>query len=97
MAESPPAGVVSGRRLVAGRLGEESIFQPEWSPDGVLHFPPHCSDWWNLYREIDGEVQSICPMDAEFGSAGSSLHAFLLDDGRMACIWNRDGGRNTSP
>ena len=94
VADLDPAGAVSGRRLVAGRLGEESIFQPEWSPDGVLHFVSDRTDWWNLYREIDGEVQSLCPMEAEFGWPqwvfGLSSYAFL-DDGRMACIWNRDG------
>ncbi len=99
VADLDPAGVVSGRRLVAGRLGEESIFQPEWSPDGVLHFVSDRTDWWNLYREIDGEVQSICPMDAEFGWPqwvfGLSSYAFL-DDGRMACIWNRDGTQHVA-
>jgi hypothetical protein len=29
---------------------EESIFQPEWSPDGVLYFVSDRSGWWNLYR-----------------------------------------------
>ena len=99
VADLDPAGVVSGRRLVAGRLGEESIFQPEWSPDGVLHFVSDRSDWWNLYREIDGEVQAICPMDAEFGWPqwvfGLSSYAFL-DDGRIACIWNRDGTQHVA-
>ena len=31
----------------------ESIWQPEWSPDGVLHFVSDRDGWWNLYR--DGE------------------------------------------
>ena len=99
MADLDPAGVVSGERLVAGRLAEESIFQPEWSPDGVLHFVSDRSDWWNLYREIDGDVQAICPMDAEFGWPqwvfGFSSYAFL-DDGRIACIWNRDGTQHVA-
>ncbi|MBW4522501.1 MAG: S9 family peptidase [Scytolyngbya sp. HA4215-MV1] len=34
---------------VAGGL-EESIFQPEWSPDGVLYLISDRSGWWNLYR-----------------------------------------------
>lgn len=29
---------------------EESIFQPEWSPDGVLYLISDRSGWWNLYR-----------------------------------------------
>ena len=31
-------GSLSGVRRVAGRVGEESIFQPTWSPAGDLHF-----------------------------------------------------------
>ena len=29
---------------------EESVFQPEWSPDGVLHLVSDRTGWWNLYR-----------------------------------------------
>jgi dipeptidyl aminopeptidase/acylaminoacyl peptidase len=92
-------GAVSGRRVVAGVPAEESIFQPGWSPDGVLHFVSDRSGWWNLYREIDGDVQAICPMDAEFGWPqwvfGAASYAFL-DDGRIACIWNRDGAQHVA-
>jgi dipeptidyl aminopeptidase/acylaminoacyl peptidase len=46
-------GAIADRRKVAG--GEaESVFQPEWSPDGVLYFVSDRSGWWNLYREKDG-------------------------------------------
>ena len=31
---------------------EESIVQPEWSPDGVLHLVSDRSGWWNLYRLV---------------------------------------------
>ena len=36
-------------RLVAGGA-EESVFQPEWDPDGRLHFVSDRDGWWNLYR-----------------------------------------------
>ena len=82
-----------------GRPATESIFQPEWGPDGVLHFVSDRTDWWNLYREVDGEVRAICPMDAEFGWPqwvfGVSTYAFL-DDGRIACIWTRNGTQHVS-
>ena len=29
---------------------EESVVQPEWSPDGVLHLVSDRTGWWNLYR-----------------------------------------------
>ncbi|MGZ5214434.1 MAG: S9 family peptidase, partial [Actinomycetota bacterium] len=99
VADLDPAGAVSGQRLVAGRLAEESIFQPGWSPDGVLHFVSDRSGWWNLYREVGGDVRAICPMDAEFGWPqwvfGASSFAFL-DDGRIACIWSRDGTQHVA-
>jgi dipeptidyl aminopeptidase/acylaminoacyl peptidase len=42
-------GRLARTRRVAG--GEsESIFQPEWSPAGVLHFVSDRGGWWNLYR-----------------------------------------------
>ena len=84
-------GSVSSERLVAGPAATESIFQPEWSPDGVLHFVSDRTGWWNLYRVVDGErARRCCPMEAEFGWPqwvfGVSTYAFL-DDGRIACIW----------
>ncbi len=54
-----PAQVAGGRT--------ESIFQPAWSPDGVLHFTSDRTDWWNLYRCEDGQATALYPMEAEFG------------------------------
>jgi dipeptidyl aminopeptidase/acylaminoacyl peptidase len=85
---------ITGPRLVAG--GEhESIFQPEWSPGGVLHFVSDRTGWWNLYREAaPGAVEAVAPMEAEFGAAqwafGMSTYAFL-GDGRIACVYVKDG------
>jgi dipeptidyl aminopeptidase/acylaminoacyl peptidase len=77
---------------IAGGPGE-SVFQPAWSPEGILHLVSDRTGWWNLYRERDGEVAPLYPMDAEFGRPqwvfGLSTYAFL-PDGRIACIWSRD-------
>jgi len=52
---------------VAGGEGE-SIFQPSWSPDGVLHFVSDRTGWWNLYRwEYPELIEPLCPKSAEFG------------------------------
>jgi dipeptidyl aminopeptidase/acylaminoacyl peptidase len=59
-------GSIAAAELVAGGT-EESIFQPEWSPDGVLHFVSDRTGWWNLYRRRDGQDQALHPMAAEFG------------------------------
>src|SRR5207237_267852 len=51
-----------GRRLVAGGR-EESVFQPSFSPGGLLHFVSDRSGWWNLYVErAPGEVAALGPV-----------------------------------
>jgi dipeptidyl aminopeptidase/acylaminoacyl peptidase len=74
--------------LVAGGP-TESIVQPDWSPDGRLHWVSDRSGWWNLYRE--GEP--LYAAEAEFAMPmwvlGQSMYAFL-DDGRTACAWSKD-------
>ena len=63
----------SGRRCARGAAGlvaggpDESIFQPEWSPDGALYFVSDRTGWWNLYRWRDGQTEPLCPLEAEFG------------------------------
>ena len=90
-------GSVSGPRLAAGGPNE-SVFQPEWSPQGVLHFVSDRTGWWNLYCEGDGETgegyENLTPIPAEFGvpawEFGYSTYAFL-SDGRIACTYRQDG------
>ncbi|MFI5398144.1 MAG: S9 family peptidase [Candidatus Binatia bacterium] len=60
------AGRVERPRHVAGGA-TESIFQPEWSPDGVLHFISDRSGWWNLYRWHNERIEPLCEMAAECG------------------------------
>ena len=59
-------GMLAHARCVAGGLAE-SIFQPEWSPEGLLHFVSDRTGWWNLYRIERNRIQPLCPMEAEFG------------------------------
>ena len=59
-------GRIINRELVAGGLSE-SIFQPQWSPGGVLHFVSDRSGWWNLYRVSDNGVEALCEKNVEFG------------------------------
>ena len=47
---------------------DESIFQPEWSPDGVLHWVSDRTGWWNPYRA--GSQEPIVDVKAEFGLPG---------------------------
>jgi dipeptidyl aminopeptidase/acylaminoacyl peptidase len=86
-----------------GRLGpashvvggpHESVVQPEWNAEGVLHFVSDRSGWWNLYREHHGQVESLLAMAAEFADAPWELdyssYAFIAD-GRIACRYRHRG------
>lgn len=81
--------------LVAG--GErESIFQPEWAPDGsALYFISDRSGWWNLYRQKSRlPIEAVVPMDAEFGQPqwvfGLSTYAFAGED-KIVCSYVSKG------
>jgi dipeptidyl aminopeptidase/acylaminoacyl peptidase len=73
----------SGAEQVAGGP-DEAVFQPEWSPDGRLHWVSDRDGWWNLYRE--GE--QLTSLEAELGTPmwvfGQRTYDFL-GDGRIAC------------
>ena len=68
---------------IAGGPGE-SIFQPEWSPDGTLFFISDRTNFWNLYRVRGGVIESVAPRDADFGVPqwlfNLSTYAFLSHD-----------------
>ncbi len=73
-------GSLSSTRWVAGGAAE-SIFQPEWSPEGVLYFASDRSGWWNLERiTADGGIERVCQSKAELGLPqwvfGMSAYAF---------------------
>ena len=58
---------VQNARKVAGGV-EESIFQPQWSPEGLLYYVSDKTNWWNLYRLVeDGRSEPVYPLAAEFG------------------------------
>jgi dipeptidyl aminopeptidase/acylaminoacyl peptidase len=89
-----PEGTLDDVTHVAGRDGEESIWQPCWSPTGDLVFASDRSGWWNLERIRDGSREVLYEAEAEFGypawNLGTSSFAFLAD-GRIACAYDKDG------
>ncbi len=86
-------GSLGASELVAGGV-DESIFQPEWSPDGVLHFVSDRTGWWNLYRWVDGRIEPLCEKEAEFGYPqwvfALSQYAFE-SAGRIICAYADEG------
>jgi dipeptidyl aminopeptidase/acylaminoacyl peptidase len=84
-------------QLVAGGP-EESIFQPEWGPEGRLHFVSDRDGWWNLYRarepgaELSGELGTLVQLTEERADLahpqwlfGGATFAFL-EGGAIACV-----------
>jgi len=73
---------------------DESIFQPEWSPDGVLYLISDRTGWWNLYRWREGRVEPVVQMEAEFGLPqwvfGRSTYAFASAR-RIICAYTQHG------
>ena len=72
-------GSIQNHQLIAGGP-RESIFQPEWSPDGVLYFVSDRTGWWNIHRAATGVVECLHEMNAEFALPqwvfGLSTYAF---------------------
>ncbi|MBC7946139.1 MAG: S9 family peptidase [Burkholderiales bacterium] len=93
VAEFDDNGNIGSPEHIAGGLSE-AIVQPEWSPDGVLHFVSDRSGFWNLYRRLDENVESLCPMQADFAAAhwvfGLSTYAFLASQ-RLICAYTTRG------
>ncbi|HEU4461250.1 MAG TPA: S9 family peptidase, partial [Solirubrobacterales bacterium] len=84
-------------RLVAGGAAE-SVFQPEWGPDGHLHFASDRDGWWNLYRagdpggQLSGEEGALVQLTeekADFAHPqwlfGGATYGFLAS-GAIVCV-----------
>jgi dipeptidyl aminopeptidase/acylaminoacyl peptidase len=80
------------RRIAGGP--EESIFQPEWSPDGILYFISDRGGWWNLYRWHEGTIEPVLLVEAEFGEPQwvfrQSTYAFASRK-QIICAYSRNG------
>lgn len=92
------AGVAADGSLVEPRIvaggAAESIFQPEWSPDGMLYFVSDRTGWWNLYRQRAGQIEALCPRAAEFGLPqwvfGMRTYGFISAH-ELACVFYEGG------
>jgi dipeptidyl aminopeptidase/acylaminoacyl peptidase len=96
LADVAENGAVGEPQPIAGGPAE-SIFQPEWSPDGAaIVFVSDRSGWWNLYRYelAAGTTRALAPMAAEFGvpqwQLGASTYAFA-GPGRIVCAYSGTG------
>ena len=93
VADMAEDGSLVAARMVAGGPGE-SIAQPDWSPEGVLHFVSDRAGWWNLHRLLGNEAEALFPAEAEFARPqwvfGAATYGFT-SDGNLACAYNQRG------
>jgi len=91
--EVQPDGSLDHAERVAGGA-DESIFQPQWSPDGTLYFVSDRTGWWNPYRLRDGRIEPLVEMEAEFGRPqwvfGMRTYAFESAR-RIICAYAQQG------
>ena len=88
-------GLKDARKLAGG--DQESIFQPAWSPDGVLYFISDRNNWWNLYRWRAGGVEALVELPVEFGTAqwlfGMATYAFESEQRIVCQVRSKGAGR----
>jgi dipeptidyl aminopeptidase/acylaminoacyl peptidase len=93
VAEVASDGAIESAERIAGGT-DESIFQPEWSPGGVLYFVSDQSGWWNLCRMSGGCSEPLVAMEAEFGLPqwvfGMSTYAIEAEDS-LICAYTQEG------
>ena len=93
VAEVQDDGTTGEPTKIAGEQGE-SVFQPEWSPDGTLYFVSDRTGWWNIYRWRGGHIEAVAPMRAEFGAPAWALgtHTFTFESAnRIVCEYVENG------
>ncbi|HET7921863.1 MAG TPA: prolyl oligopeptidase family serine peptidase, partial [Gammaproteobacteria bacterium] len=101
-------GVKSAHKLAGGT--QESLFQPQFAPDGSLHVISDRSGWWNLYRLTPSGWSAVTADAADYGLAqwnlGMSRYGFRSDGsllalrtvgGRTELVEIRDGDRRVLP
>ena len=91
---SKPTASLGARVKIAGGR-DESIFQPEWSPDGRLYFVSDRTGFWNLYRlrrHRPSKPFIRCPPSSasRSGSFSSSSYAFVTPT-RIAATYTEAG------
>jgi dipeptidyl aminopeptidase/acylaminoacyl peptidase len=78
---------------IAGDL-QESITQPQWSPDNTLFFISDRNGWWNLYSWKENRVKPVYQREAEFTNPpwtfAQSNYAFESNH-KIVCSYTRRG------
>ncbi len=94
LADVTETGELNNIQCLAGQTEIESINEPKWSPDGILYFSSDRSNWWNLYRYVQGNIEPLYLMDAEFAYPhwvfGLSTYTFTSTE-NLICTYTQNG------
>lgn len=88
-----PDGMPRAPVKVAGGKAE-SVFQPEWGPDGSLYLVTDPEGWWNLHCHDGERLSCLCRTDHEFGRPqwqfGQATYG-IESDQRIVCAFVEKG------
>lgn len=106
IAHITPHGDILHCHCVKGQANNESIFQPQWAPNGDLYCVSDHNNWWNIYKlnnstatqeNVDihhADWQPITQLDAEFATPqwvfGMRCYTFL-DNNTLLSTYTQDG------
>ena len=90
-------GELLNKKHIAGD-NSVAVFQPQWSPGGVLHFVSDDTGWWHLYRCTDCKqhdgIEQLTTGEKELGLPqwvfAQSTYAFI-NDTDIICCYQSDG------
>ena len=92
-AEIKHSGIYN-KKVVAGDNFDESIFQPQWSPDNQLYFVTDINNWWNISRIKNGQREIVFNSEKEFGlplwQLGMTTFCFI-NRHTIGCLWTQEG------
>lgn len=100
LADIDEHGYINNRKHIAG-AGDIAVFQPQWSPDDILHFISDDSGWWHIYRVMTTqgftEIQQLTNGNKEFGLPqwvfAQSNYAFI-DETQIICCYQQENKSN---
>ncbi len=88
LADYHNGGYIDAAHRVTGG-DSHSIFQPEWSEQGVLHYISDKNGWSNIYNHSKGVLNALAPIDRDFALPqwlfGMCTYVINSDENLYAC------------
>lgn len=86
-------GQLLSPKQISGFQGE-SVSNPIWSPDGILHYISDSSGWWNIFCLKGTQEINLTPIKAEFTQPqwqlGINFYDFISEN-NIVCAYTKNG------